>query len=140
MLLTCSLELLNLPTRELLSYIDRSEFVCKRVRAIDPLLSGGNLRLVEGLIANTPIFYNAVVENVDYSGEGGGPVVVTSTAGTFIGQWLSQPSVNQRLEIIFQYVHALVKHCLIMIYCQSDIVMEVNIFSEEVVFLLNFCS
>ena len=44
-------------------------------------LPGGNLRLVEGLLTNIPILYNAVVTHVDYSAEEGVAVQVQGQKG-----------------------------------------------------------
>ena len=48
----------------------------------ESIIPGGNLRLVEGLLSNTYVLYNSVVERIDYTGRGGAPVVIHTEEGS----------------------------------------------------------
>ena len=48
----------------------------------EPINPGGNLRLVEGLLSDTHVLYNSVVERIDYTGKNGVPVVLHTEEGS----------------------------------------------------------
>lgn len=67
---------------------------------------GGNLRLVEGLLSDSHVLYNSVVDRIDCTGRDGAPVVIHTNAGpSYQGECAAvrgQPELSDAFKELFE--------------------------------------